>query len=101
MKTIPLKHAHELIENAAAVIVNHDALHCNAALMYPAVDELTGESDNEFLGLFWSDGDAYDFKVKAREGENQTVKVTDQGDLILVDDEGEEFEVTLLKMNVV
>ena len=95
MKTIPLKHAHELIENAAAVIVNHDAL------MYAAVDELTGESDNEFLALFWTDGDAYDFNVKAREGENQTVKVTDQGDLILVDDEGEEFEVTLLKMNVV
>ena len=26
---------------------------------------------------------------------------TDQGDLVLVDDEGDEFEITLLKMNVV
>lgn len=95
MKTIPLKHAHELIENASAVIVNHDAL------MYAAVDELTGEEDNEFLYVSWTDADGLGFEIKAREGENQTVKVTDQGDLILVDDGGDEFEMTLLKMNVV
>lgn len=95
MKTIPLKQAHELIENAAAVIVNHDAL------MYPSVSDLTGEEDNEFLYVSWMDADGLGFKIKAVEENNQEVKVTDQGDLILVDDEGEEFEVTLLKMNVV
>jgi hypothetical protein len=95
MKTIPLKDAHELIENAAAVIVNRDAL------MYASTDELNGDADNEFLFVSWTDSDGLEFRIKACEGENQNVKVTDQGDLILVDDEGEEFELTLLKMNVV
>ena len=95
MKNIPLKEAHELIENAAAIIVNHDAL------MYPSVSDLTGEEDNEFLYVSWTDGDGWEFEIKAVEENNRTVKVTDQGDLILVDDEGDEFEVTLLKMNVV
>jgi len=95
MKTIPLKTAHELIENAAAIIADHNAL------MYPSVSDLTGEEDNEFLYISWTDGDGYEYRIKANEGPNQTVKVTDQGDLVLVDDEGDEFEITLLKMNVV
>ena len=95
MKTIPLKHAHELIEGAPAVIVNHDAL------MYPSVEDLNGEPDNEFLYVSWTDADGLLFEIKAVEENNQNVKVTDQGDLILVDDAGDEFEMTLLKMNVV
>lgn len=95
MKTIPLKTAHELIENAAAIIADHDAL------MYPSVSELTGEEDNEFLFIRWVDADGLEFQIRANEGENQTVKVTDQGDLILVGDEGNVFEITLLKMDVI
>lgn len=95
MKTIPLKTAHELIESAAAIIADHDAL------MYPSVSDLTGEADNEFLYIRWVNDEGLEFQIRAVEENNQSVKVTDQGDLILVDDEGEEFEVTLLKMNVV
>ena len=95
MKTIPLKTAHELIDNAAAIIADHDAL------MYPSVSDLTGEADNEFLYIGWTDGDGYEFQIKATEGPNQNVKVTDQGDLVLVDDEGNEFEITLLKMDLI
>ncbi|NBR06941.1 MAG: hypothetical protein EBT92_14360 [Planctomycetes bacterium] len=95
MKTIPLKRAHELIEAASAVIVNRDAL------MYPSFDDLTGDSDNEFLYLGWTDSDGLEFVIKACEGENQEVEVTDDGNLVLVDDEGEKFELTLLTTNVV
>jgi hypothetical protein len=95
MKNIPLKLAHELISDAAAVIVNRDSL------MYPSVDDLTGDADNEFLYLSWQDDTGLEYSIKAVEENNQTIKVTDQGDLILTDDEGDEFELTLLKMNVV
>ena len=95
MKTIPLKTAHELIENAAAIIADHDVL------MYPSVSDLTGEADNEFLYIGRSDGYGCEFQIRATEGPNQNVKVTDQGDLVLVDDEGNEFEITLLKMDVI
>lgn len=95
MKTIPLKTAHELIENAAAIIADHDAL------TYPSVSELTGEEDNEFLFIRWVNDEGLEFQIRAVEENNQSVKVTDQGDLVLVDDEGNEFEITLLKMDVV
>jgi hypothetical protein len=94
MKTIPLKKAYELIEGASAVIVNNDAL------MYASTDGLNGDEDNEFLFLCW-DAEGLEFRIIAREGENQNVKVTDQVDLILVDDEGDEFNLTLLTTNVV
>ena len=89
MKHISLKEAHELISNAAAIIVNGDAL------MYASVEELQDDPESEFLYVGWTDGDGYDFAIKATEGENQTVGVED-GDLVLVDHEGETFSLTLL-----
>jgi len=93
--TITLVEALNLIENATAVIVNNDAL------MYASTSELTGDGDNEFLYLGWTDGDGYDYRIKAIESNNQTVEVSDKGGLVFVDDEGEPFELTLLSVSPV
>ena len=90
--TIPLSKAFELIESCAAVIVNRDAL------MYPSFDDLTGDDDNEFLYLGWMDSDGLEYRIKCVEGNNQNVEV-ENGNLILIDDEGEPFELTLLNAN--
>lgn len=90
---IPLKTAFDLIKNASAVIVNRHAL------MFHGTSELNDDPDNEFLCLIWADDEGLEYIIKAREGENQLVEVdqTDGvGTLILVDDEGEKFELTLL-----
>jgi hypothetical protein len=95
MKTISLTEAHELLSEASAIIVNNDVL------MYPSVSDLTGESDNEFLNLSWIDSEGLEFTVIAYEGDNKTVKVTPAGGLVFVDDQGDEFEVTLLQVTKV
>ena len=86
MKTLTLKEAHEIITNCSACIINRDAL------MYPSFDDLTGDHDNEFLYLGWTDGDGYEFSIKCIEENNRNVMLTDEGSLILKDNEGEEFE---------
>ena len=45
MKILSLKEAFDLIQEAAAVIVNEDAI------IYPSLSELTGENDNELAAF--------------------------------------------------
>lgn len=88
MKTITLSEAHHLLENCDAVVIE------SFAVIYPGIDELRGDSENEFLYLDWAD-DSTEYYVKFAEGENQEVKMV--GDSIfLTDTEGEETKITPL-----
>lgn len=89
MKTLTLQEAHKLLEDCAACIVDDNAL------MYPSVEELTGELDNEFLYLSWTDSEGYEYSVYCIEENNQTIKV-DNNNLILTDVDGGEVKLTLL-----
>jgi hypothetical protein len=88
MKQISLKEAVQSLYNCSAVIVN------NNVLVYPSVEKLNGDVDNEFLYLGWTD-EGLDYNIKAVEGNNQLVTV-ENNSLVFVDNEGEEFSLTLL-----
>jgi hypothetical protein len=65
---IPLKEAHRILENAAAIIVNNDAL------VYASVDELEDSEENEFLHLSW-EVNGLQYSLKFAEGDNKQVKI--------------------------
>jgi hypothetical protein len=91
MKTIKLKEAYDRLKESSAVIVDNDAL------IYPSLADIKNEPDNQFLYLsWWTDGLQY--VVKCMEENNQTVKVTDDGSLMLLEDmEGDRVQLTLLQ----
>lgn len=91
MKTIGLKQAFKRLEESSAVIVDNDAL------VYPSLDDITNTPENEFLFLSW-EVEGKEYRVKCIEKNNQTVKVSDEGAVMLLeDDEGDKVELTLLK----
>lgn len=90
MKTIGLKEAHRRLMESAAVIVNNDAL------TYPSLGDIENNPENQFLYLFW-ELDGKEHSIKCIEQNNQAVKVTDDGSLMLLEDmEGDRFQLTLL-----
>jgi hypothetical protein len=92
MKKIPLKQAYNRLRECSAVIVDNDVV------TYPSLADLTGEKENEFLYVSWDDDAGFTYAVKFVEENNQEVKVTDDGCLmLLVDNEGSKVQLTLLK----
>ena len=91
MKTIGLKEAHQRLVDSAAVIVDNDAL------VYPSLGDIENSPENEFLYLSWEE-DGKEYSVKCIEQNNQVVKVTDDGSLMMLEDmEGDKFQLTLLQ----
>lgn len=91
MKSIGLKEAHKRLVDSAAVIVDNDAL------VYPSLSEIENNPENQFLYLFW-ELDGQEYSVKCIEQNNQTVKVSDDGALMILEDmEGDRFQLTLLE----
>lgn len=91
MKTIGLKQAYNRLQESAAVIVDNDAL------VYPSLGGIENNPENEFLYLSWEE---YGRKhsIKCMEQNNQVVKVTDDGALMMLEDiEGDKFQLTLLQ----
>ena len=91
MKKIGLKEAYRRLVDSAAVIVDNDAL------VYPSLGGIENNPENEFLYLSWEE---YGRKhsVRCMEQNNQTIKVTDDGSLMLLEDmEGDRVQLTLLQ----
>lgn len=90
MKTIGLKEAYRRLVDSAAVIVDNDAL------VYPSLGGIENSPENEFLFLSW-EVEGQEYRVKCIEQNNQTIKTTDDGSLMLLeDDEGDRVQLTLL-----
>jgi len=68
MKTITLKEAFRILEDASAVIINDDVV------LYPSLDMIEGSDENEFLFFRWDDG-GLEYALKFCEGDNQEVEV--------------------------
>lgn len=94
MKTIPLNKAFEILKQSSAVIVDGNAL------VYPSLDEITGDEKNEFLYISWTDqDDAVTYSMKFCEGMNQEVKI-DRAEMYLYDtdsdNEHDNVQLTIL-----
>jgi hypothetical protein len=68
MKTIPLKEAFRMLEDASAVIINNDVV------LYPSLWELREDDTNEFLFFHWDD-DGGEYNMKFCEGDNKEVNL--------------------------
>lgn len=88
MKTITLKEAFQILEDASAIIVD------DSTLVYPSLSELEDDELNEFMYLSWDD-EGLGYNVKFNEGENQEVKVSGSS-IFLIDTDGEENQITIL-----
>jgi len=87
MKLVNIGNAYELIASSSAILLEGRAL-------LPELVDLEHEPDNEFFKLKWHEF-GLDFEVIFLEGDNQEVQV-EGSSLILVNNEGEEEEITLL-----
>jgi hypothetical protein len=91
MKTIGLKQAYNRLKESVAVIVDNDAL------VYPSLADIENNPENQFLYLFW-ELDGQEYSVKCIEQNNQTIKTTDDGALMILEDiEGDRVQLTLLQ----
>jgi len=91
MKTIGVKEAYKRLVESSAVIVDNDAL------FYPSLGGIENNPENQFHYLSW-EVDGQEYSVKCLEQNNQTVKVTDDGALMLLEDmEGDRVQLTLLQ----
>lgn len=87
MKKITLLQAFAILQSAAAVIIDN-------IVIYPSLDEIRDSDENEFLFLGWEYEDQ-EYSAKFCEGDNQVAQI--KGNiLILIDDEGEETELSIL-----
>lgn len=91
-KTITLQEAYNILEDCSAVIIDDNVL------VYPSLDELSGDLKNEFLCLSWEE-DGENFEVRFLEGQNQNVQVSGSS-LFLIDSEGEDNQLTILEPKV-
>jgi len=92
MKTITLKEAFRILEDASAVIINDDAV------LYPSLQELEEDDTNEFLYFRWDDG-GLEYTLTFNEGDNQEVKIVGSSMFLYdTDADGEEdhTQITIL-----
>lgn len=68
MKTIKLKEAYDILNECAGVIID------DSVILYPQLEGLDGDAENEFLFLFWDD-DGAEYNMKFCEGDNREVTV--------------------------
>jgi hypothetical protein len=92
MKTITLKEAFDILENASAVIIN------DSVLVYPALSELEDSDENEFLYFTWED-EGLSYSLKFCEGDNMEVKISGSS-MFLYDidanDENDDTQINIL-----
>ncbi len=88
MKTITLQKAHQILEDCSGVITEEHVI------TYPSLADLTGEDDNGWLYLSWTN-DGQDYCVRCVEQNNREVKVSGLF-MSLMDDEGDEIHLTTL-----
>jgi hypothetical protein len=92
MKTISLKEAFRMLEDARAVIINDDVV------LYPSLWELREDDTNEFLFFHWED-DGCEYNLKFCEGDNKEVNLVGSSMFLYdTDADGEEdhTQITIL-----
>ena len=86
-RKISLQEAHDLILESSAIIINNDIL------LYPSLDSISGDPENEWLYLSWDDG-YHEFALKFIEEEQDIF--FDGTTITMKDSEDDEVDLTLL-----
>lgn len=91
MKTIGLKQAYNRLKETVVVIVdNHELADLTLA-------DIENKPENQFLYVFWEE-EGKKHSLKFMEQNNQTIRVTDDGSLMMLEDmEGYKIQLTLLQ----
>jgi hypothetical protein len=94
MNRISLETAHDRLCAAAAVIVRSEE---DNPLVYPSVSSLTGDPENEFLYLSWSDwSSGFEYSYTFKQEPNECWVETQGSTIFLIDNEGFRVELELL-----
>jgi hypothetical protein len=92
MKTITLKEAYQILEDASAVIIN------DSIVLYPAFSGLEDSDENEFMYFKWDD-EGLEYSLTFNEGDNQEVKISGSS-MFLYDidanDDDDHTQITIL-----
>jgi len=86
---IALESAFFMLEDCSAISLE------DSELMYPALSDLTGSDENEFMYLQWTDSKGLTYSTKFEEGFNLEVEVS-KNIMTLIDSEGYEMSLYLL-----
>lgn len=89
MKTITLKEAHQILEDASAIIIDDDVV------LYPSLEPISGDELNEFLFLRWDDG-GLEYTLQFLEGDNQEVEVVGSSMFLYAEGDNEHTQITIL-----
>jgi hypothetical protein len=92
-RTIPLKRAFDILLESTAVVIDGNVL------LYPSLDQLTGEDENEFLYVGW-EYEGLEYNIRFVEENNREVLV-ENGTLILKDSDDDEVRIQpLVEMKI-
>lgn len=94
MKTIPLAEAFKLLQSCSGTLI--DCPMDGHVFVPVALSELNGLPDNEFCSFFWTDTEGQDYCIICHEETNAFVSVHGTS-MFLKDEDGEDFQVTLLQ----
>lgn len=89
-RNITLEQAYNLIGQCSAVIIDEDHL------VYPSIDDLNGEPENEWCYLSWDDG-YNEYCVKFIEAEQEIMY--DGSSIYMKDNKDTDTKITLLVPN--
>lgn len=87
MKTITLQEACNLIQDSAAIIID-------GIVTYASLEDLSGDPENEWMHIGWTDDRGHDYGVKFIE-EDQEI-LFDGTTIYIKDHEDDEQKITLL-----
>ena len=89
MKTITLKEAYNILQDASAVIINDDVV------LYPSLWQLRDDDTNEFLFFRWDDG-GLEYTLTFKEGNNQEVKLVGSSMFLYAEGDIDHTQITIL-----
>lgn len=89
MKTITLKEAYQILEDASAIIID------DGVLVYPSLSELQEDDTSEFMYLSWTD-EGCDYSARFEEWRNQEVEVVGSSMFLYAEGDNEHTQITIL-----
>ncbi len=89
MKTISLKEAFRMLEDASAVIIDDNFL------VYPSLSDLKEDDTNEFMYLSW-ENEGFEYSARFEGWRNQEVEVVGSSMFLYAEGDNDHTQITIL-----